>query len=247
MKHHKHESFRTKLISCSMAILGGTLFANLVVNAPKGQNFRPDKYLNKVVDVLFNLSLTLHRSFDTFNGYNSQFESYHNEYHVIAVSNEIIELVKHLILETTFDYFDSQSPSIFGTFMRVVDQIGSGYFNPNLFHVIGLLRERNAENPENGATFNPDFSFNFIYRRLPQLVHDKNVCDFIIDIFQSYGGFFPNESIHSLCNQTIKVSDFLKHWDNMLTNSLISPVDLLDQKEFMYYVRQASNACTVVA
>ncbi|BDQ05008.1 MAG: hypothetical protein KatS3mg084_0526 [Candidatus Dojkabacteria bacterium] len=166
------------------------------------------------------------------------------------VSPEIIELVKHLILETTYNYSDPQSPAIFGVFMRVVDQIGNAYFNENPWHVIGLLREMVAENSE--TVFDPEYFFNFPVQRFPQLVTDENVRTAINFIFNSHrealqkGSTRADESeqsTHSLGNEKIKVRNFLAAWEHILTNNGLNLENLSDRRQFMRYVKQAVEAC----
>jgi hypothetical protein len=167
----------------------------------------------------------------------------------LKVAPEIIELVKHLILETTYNYSDPQSPAIFGVFMRVVDQIGNAYFNENPYHVIGLLNEMVAENSE--AVFDPDYFFNFPVQRFPQLVTDENVRAVIIAIFHSHRevlqmGSRRSDDTHPLGNGRIKVRDFLAAWEYILTNNGLNLGNLSNLQQLMQYVKQAVEACRII-
>ncbi len=128
--------------------------------------------------------------------------------------------------------------------MRVVDQIGNAYFNGNTYHVFGLLNDLVAENSE--AVFNPDYFFNFPYRRLSQLVTDPNICNDIIAIFKGYKGVVTHEFIFPSLNRQIKVSDFLKEWGRILTENGLTLKNLSYTEKFMHYVQQAVNACSAV-
>lgn len=123
------------------------------------------------------------------------------------LKGRLLPLVVHLIGEAV--YTGGQDKP-FGVMVRVVDQIGNDLFNANQEKAKGLLEEMRAEDA--GATFNPDFFFNFARQRFPQLVASQATRQAILEIWEkSLAG-----EVTGLPNEQVSVRDFLQQHQGTL-------------------------------
>jgi hypothetical protein len=93
------------------------------------------------------------------------------------IKREWQELILHLIEETKFNITEERSFSIL---VRVIDQIGGNLFNEDRTRVLGLILELVRE--KGRFTFNPYNFFNFVRRRIEELIQQQEIRERVLKI-----------------------------------------------------------------
>lgn len=116
---------------------------------------------------------------------------------------KFLPLIAYLIDQTKFLFDEGGENKPFARFVRVVDQIGGNLFNSQDNRVIGLIFE-NVFEQGTYTIKDPNYFFNFVINRFPQLVGEESK---IKDILSIWGKELPQKEIYIDKPITIKESD----------------------------------------
>lgn len=160
----------------------------------QGTNFQPIQP-GELVD-LFKIALSMH---DLGNIMDESFQFHQNGYQAEGAEarsaaiakkmltnfadEQILAFIQHLILETTYQGTKTQP---FSQVMRIIDQIGGPLFqdeDERITSKTGLLAEMKQEEGEK-PTINPEQFFNFVQHRFPELAHNPDQRQRVLDIWE---------------------------------------------------------------